>query len=393
MKIACVLIPHFLLNAEIHRSPTLKGKFIVIVGSNYTRRTVVDFSPELDKLQVGMPLEEALSIANGATLIEEDNPYYIEIFTDLLASIEQRSPMVEEASMGCIYVGLDGLDGIYGGENMSIKVLQGAIPNYLVTHIGVGNGKFIARVAAVSAAPGHPIKAPNDLRTFMNKLSVDVLPVNCKTKSRLHGFALHTLGDISNLSIGPLQAQFGREGELIWKLANGIDNSPLIPSKVEETVQEILTFPTPMATLDNIVMGADTLIRKAFLRPELKNRYVRQIHLEGRVYANTNWIKKISFKKPAGNPRNAMLRIKNVLEGSFIPGPLEDITLTLSMLTGESGRQGNFFSAVRKHEQLRESINQLEILLGKPPPIFQVREVEPWSRIPERRHALVQYVP
>ena len=38
-------------------------------------------------------------------------------------------------------------------------------------------------------------------------------------------------------------------------------------------------------------------------------------------------------------------------------------------------------------------MKQLEGRLRGKPPIYQVREIEPWSRIPERRQALVQFDP
>ena len=82
-----------------------------------------------------------------------------------------------------------------------------------------------------------------------------------------------------------------------------------------------------------------------------------------------------------------------MLESATFPGPLEDMKLTLAGLTGESGAQASLFSDVRKQEQLREMMRQLEARLGGKPPIYQVREIEPWSRVPERRRALVQYEP
>jgi DNA polymerase-4/protein ImuB len=67
--------------------------------------------------------------------------------------------------------------------------------------------------------------------------------------------------------------------------------------------------------------------------------------------------------------------------------------LTLGGITGESGIQSSLFSDVRKREQLKEMMRQLEVLLGCKPPIYQMKEVEPWSRIPERRQALVLFDP
>ena len=38
-------------------------------------------------------------------------------------------------------------------------------------------------------------------------------------------------------------------------------------------------------------------------------------------------------------------------------------------------------------------MRQLEMRLRTKPPIYKVMELEPWSRIPERRQALVQFEP
>jgi DNA polymerase-4 len=75
---------------------------------------------------------------------------------------------------------------------------------------------------------------------------------------------------------------------------------------------------------------------------------------------------------------------------AVIPGPLEDMRLTLSGITGEAGRQESMWKEVKRDEDLQETISQLRTRLRMDPPIYQVRELEPWSRIPERRFALVQ---
>jgi DNA polymerase-4/protein ImuB len=75
-----------------------------------------------------------------------------------------------------------------------------------------------------------------------------------------------------------------------------------------------------------------------------------------------------------------------------LPGPLEDVSLTLKELTGEAGLQGNLFQDIRRRNQLRQAIAQLKASQGRNP-IYEVKEVEPWSRIPERRRALVTYDP
>ena len=84
---------------------------------------------------------------------------------------------------------------------------------------------------------------------------------------------------------------------------------------------------------------------------------------------------------------------KTTFENIKIPGPLEDITLSLSGLRGESGIQSSLFTDIRKRTQLREMMQHLESQLGHKPPIYQVKDIEPCSRIPERRQALTTFEP
>ena len=60
---------------------------------------------------------------------------------------------------------------------------------------------------------------------------------------------------------------------------------------------------------------------------------------------------------------------------------------------GESGTQASLFADIRKQQQLREVMRQLETRLRARPPIYQVMDIEPWSRLPERRQVLVEFVP
>ena len=115
--------------------------------------------------------------------------------------------------------------------------------------------------------------------------------------------------------------------------------------------------------------------------------------MSGQVLRGLIWQHRLSFREAAGDKDYAFFSLKNALINHPPPGPLEDLALTLSGITGDTSRQVNMFVDVRRRDQLRDTISQLEARLGKKPPIYQVREMEPWSRIPERRRVLIPYVP
>jgi DNA polymerase-4/protein ImuB len=115
--------------------------------------------------------------------------------------------------------------------------------------------------------------------------------------------------------------------------------------------------------------------------------------MEARVLRRPPWTRRFAFKQAVNGKERALSALKVSLESADLPGALEDMRLTLSGITGESGIQASLFDDIRRQDQLRETVRQLEARLGARPPIYQVRDVEPWSRIPERRQALVQYDP
>jgi len=83
--------------------------------------------------------------------------------------------------------------------------------------------------------------------------------------------------------------------------------------------------------------------------------------------------------------------LQGALDSVILPHPLIGLRLTLGGITGESGQQGSLFEETRQRDRLKATMAQMEERLGTRPPVYVVREVEPWSRIPERRHALIPF--
>ena len=395
-SIACMLVTHLPVKAEVRRYTQLRGKPVIITESYGSKDLVLDSSAEAKGVTAGMPLAEAMSRCKDASLIQADAPYYNDTFDKMIKALELRSPVVEKDGLGCAYVGLEGLDMMYGGEARVIASLFQVAPAEFNPRVGVAEGKFPAYVAAVTTQGGRATRIPCDpasMAAFLNGLSIGLLPLSWANKTRLHRFGIHTLDQLSSLPEGAVQAQLGIEGRKAWLLAGGVDNSPLIPHCAQQVVEESLTFPSPTATWGPILTGLGILLGRAFARPEVGGRYIRTATIESHVYRLPPWVKKFGFKEALGSRDRAMFALKSRLSNVTLPGPLEDMKLTLAGFTGESGIQTNLFSDVRKQEQLKEMMRQLEALMGGKPPIYQMKEIEPWSRIPERRQALVPFDP
>lgn len=391
MRVLCILFPHFPLQCEAGRRPALKGRPAFVVYAVGSQKLVLDHAPGLKGIQVDMPLQEALSRYGEAELIRADIPYYHAAFELVLDALEEKSPLVEDAGPGCVYLGLDGLEWIYPGAEALLATVREAVPSSFELQLGIAEGKFPSYIAALSSPGGGKnivTGGPVEMGAFLKDFPCDVLPISWQNKKRLSDFGMSTLGQVAALPPGPLQAQFGPEGKRIWELARGHDGEPLYSRHSEESIEESLELPSVAVSLEAMLAAVAALLSKILLREGVRGRGIRNLTLWAQVQGLGYWERGVSFKDPATSAGQALSRIRHLLEASPAPGPVEGMGLRITGFSRERGRQSSLFSERRAREQLQKDIKQMELRLGKGHQVFRVREVEPWSRIPERRQAL-----
>ncbi|MQF65209.1 hypothetical protein FIM04_03715, partial [SAR202 cluster bacterium AC-409-J13_OGT_754m] len=353
-----------------------------------SKRTVEAFSPDLANLRTGMSLQEALSEVKEVQILESDKFYYHSLFQDILSSLENVVQVVEDAGLGIAYLDVDGLDHIYGDDNSICTLLKSVISEEWNAKIGFGNSKFLSYLAANIGFQMKTSFVPEDL---LERASTDVLPIKRSTIDQLHEFDLHTLRDVSRVPLGPMQAQFGKEGKLIWELSHGIDRRRLTPRNINDEITEFLEFSEPVILVQNMLMGVELLVEKLLMRSDRRGRGASTIIISGQSDRGSLWERRFTFKAPVCDKNRIICRLKVGLQKMHMPGPISEIAVTLKNLTSVFGNQISLFRHSRNSERLSEAVKQLEVLLDKPIPIFYIREVEPWSRIPERRYALVRF--
>jgi DNA polymerase-4 len=383
----CVLLPHFPWRCELRRHPDIAGRPAIVTYTEGSRRLVLEYSPDLEGLQPDMPLPPALARYGDALLLQADLPLYRSVWSGILDALEAVSPLVEDAGPGCACIGVDGLQLIYPYDSALIDAVRGAVPDIFAPRIGIAGNKFLAYLAARRCPPGGHRVLSGDVTPFLQDLPVSVLPVSLKSRDRLREFGLATLGQVAALPPGPFQSQFGPEGKRIWELARGIDATPLYPRFMAESIEASAALPSVTVSLDAILVALESLLAKLFAGDTLKGRGIRSLTLWTLTWNAEHWERHINFKEPSLDVKTSISRLKRVLEDYPQPGPVEQVGLHITALGYPRGRQKSLFSDIRAREHLAEDIKQLELKLGNPQ-VYTVKEVEPWSRIPERRYAL-----
>src|SRR5438093_2731814 len=228
----CVWIPLFALRCEEARRPELASQPSALLAPDASRRVVWQVSPLARQAGVrpGMTVSQAIGLCPALRLCEPDPVHYDERFAQLLAALARVSPVVEPAELGMVYVGTDGLEGLYGGPEQIVEAIKCGVRNEMSAErgmrsaefdvrpsmphaalntphsalrtphfrVGWGKGKFVAWVAATRAKPGCAIIVhPGEEGKFLAAQPVAVLPLDPDAHRRLRQPSLRTLGRLA----------------------------------------------------------------------------------------------------------------------------------------------------------------------------------------------------
>ena len=396
MRVACVLVTHFRAKAEMQRHPHLQNSPILLVDRDPSRKrpVVVDYFPAAHDVGPGIPLEQALSLHANAVVLDADESHYRRVFGEVLASLQRVSDRVEGTELGTAYVRLDGLERLYRGEAGVVSALLNAVPAYLNARVGVADAKFPAFVAARTCKTHGATRVHDNARAFLAPHSIALLPVSADVKAEMRRFGLRTMGDLAAMGEYALVDQFGREGGRAWRLCNGMDDTPVVPLPFDESIVERASLPFSSSSLQALFVAVDTLLRRAYSRSEMKGRYVGAATLLCAASGWPPWEKAVAFREPAGTWERASSAVRSRVEADPPHLPVEDVTLTLSGFTGESGTQMGLLKDAQDDTRLRlaDVDRRLQARMGGHA-LHRIVEVAPWHPAPEMRSLQVPIDP
>ena len=384
MSIACVYIPRFMVEAERQRRKEI-GSRLVLIGD--ARVLGCSLGAEAVGIRAGMRMSEAIALAHSAVVLPPDGAHYGRRFEEVLGLLGELSPEVEPGDPGLAYLSLAGLaqEAQTFADDL-ITTLHRRLG--FVASVGVAGGKFAARVAAAISRPGVAKIVPaGEECALLAPLPCTYLPADEAMLWRLKLLGLETIGDIAALPLGAFQQQFGPQGKRCWELAQGNDDGPLAPRTTESTVVRRLEMPSPAVALEAILAGLERLTQAAYGDELRQGRWVRKAVARASLYGGGDWELPIAFREALADPKAAWFVIKTAVTRHPPERPVEELEIELVGLSGESGKQSVLFESKGK---LRRQVEEAARHLGAngKPAIGRIVEVEPWSRIPERRAAI-----
>jgi len=399
MRVACVNIDHFAAAVEAREQPGLESHPVVIGGYPTERKPVFECSAEAADLGIkpGMPLRQAQHLCPDAVFLPPDMDKYIRAFDEVLGVLEAFSPTVETDALGRAFLDATGMERLFGPDERLVSRIGSEVlrQTCLEPKVGIAASKFVAATAATTAPGLYPSVIKKGMeREFLRPLTVHLLPVSEETKRRFELLGLRTLGQIASLPPDAVAGQFGGEGVLAHRLANGVDERPLIPRAKPSVLEDEISGDGALETVDSLLAALEALLDGLIPALRSRNQVCGQIRLCFHLNSVGSWHESLTLKEPTDSKRGIILLVKHRLETVAFPGDITGVRLGLAQLCGEQGRQESLFSGerVKREERLKGVVKHLQALFGSNP-LKRVVPVDPCSRIPERRLVLTEYNP
>lgn len=236
----------FFVSVERLLNSELAGKPILIGGSS-DRGVVASCSYEARKFGVhsAMPMRLARQLCPEAILVRGDMDQYSKYSAMVTEVIEQNAPLVEKASIDEHYLDISGMDKYFGCWKWTQELRQTIMKETgLPISFGLSSNKTVSKIATGQAKPCGVLQVNHgNEKAFLAPLSIKKIPmVGEKTYQQLRNLGVHKIQTLQQLEAKTVKNVLGQNGVIIWRKANGLDDTPVVPFREQKSMSKEHTY-------------------------------------------------------------------------------------------------------------------------------------------------------
>ena len=406
MPVICALLPRLSLVVAVSEQRELLARPSALAPEPGAAQLIGEVSEPAERmgLRRGMRLGEALSRCPELALVPPDPERADRSWEEAMRRLESIGAEVESERPGEAFFEAAGLLRLWGGTRRVLARSRGELGS--MVRVAAAPGRFCAHVAASRMEDGHPAIVPKgSARSFLAPLPVSLLHGRLRDPrggggqapdadaeaddlpNELERLGIDTLGRLAGLPRDAVADRFGRLGLRALRLARGEDE-PLRPRRLGEALAVELELPEAVSG-QQLERALEMLIARLLAHRERRGRAIRALRLSARLAAGGGWRRRVALRS-AASERN---RLADLLlpQLALLPAPAATLRLEAVALGPAGGDQLALSSPEQeRRRRISEAVRQTRAAAG-PDSVLRVLEVDPGSRVPERRETLMPY--
>ena len=342
-----------------------------VVGGDERKRHGIVLAKSIPAKEYGIVTGESLYSARqkcpNLTIVPPNYERYLKASNSMLSLLNEYSPLIQRFSIDEVFMDCSHLEDNFLKIAYEIKERIKKELGFTV-NIGISTNKLLAKMASDFKKPDkvHTL-FPEEIEEKMWPLPVGKLfMIGVKTQKKLNNRGIYTIGQLAKLDREYIYAWLKKPGLLIWKYANGIENSEV--KNTSYAVKSIGNSTTTSYDVDNKKEAYMFLLAIS----EMVGMRARDLNLSGRVVSvslKDNDFFSYSHQKKLNTATNSTKTIyetsKKLFNEMWNKKPIRRFNITLSELSSNEFCQLSLLEDYdEKEEKLNRAIDKIRYKYG-----------------------------
>ena len=360
----------FYASVELLEHPELAEQPVAVCGDPQSRHGIILAKNEPAK-KYGIVTAETVWQAKKKcphlVLVKPHHDKYKSFSREINKIYLEYTDMVEPFSIDESWLDVTASRRLFGSGRTIADTIRARIRNELglTLSAGVSYNKIFAKMGSEYKKPDATTEITRD--NFKELLWLkpvgEMFFVGWSTREKLNSMGIYTIGDLAAGDPRMLENLLGKQGPLLCRYANGLDDSPVAAFDQREKIKSVgngITFRRNLSDKEDILTAVTSLsdtvagrlrkyqMKAGGVKVDIKDPFFKTISRQKQLQLPTNLAEEI---------RKAALEIIN---GSWKSGsPIRLLTVTAINLTDETAEeQLSLFSLSEKDREKSESIER-----------------------------------
>lgn len=363
----------FYASVEEREHPELVGLPIVVGGPSKNRGVVAAANYEARKFGVfsAMPMSQASRLCPDLRILPVNMPLYVTVSKQIHEIFNRYTPEIEPLSLDEAFLDVSGSLKLFGSAEKIAKRIKDDIKRelQLVVSAGIAPNKFVAKIASDFDKPdGFVVVEDKDMQDFLDPLPVKrIWGVGKKTEIQLNNYGISTIKDLRSQPERWLIDRFGKQGDHIYRLANGRDKREVISDAKAKSISSENTFLEDVSNKETLIAYLSHLTEQVTTRLREKDRKGKTVNIKIRFHDFTTITRSKSLAQSTNQTEEIWRAAKSLFNAALPVGrvSIRLLGVGVSGFSNDTTHQGDLFSEESKYDELDEVTDEINKRFGK----------------------------
>lgn len=383
MRFACILVPHFAVQAAIRCEPGGKRKWnrpVAILDGPDSLLRVVACNPAAQRagIEIGMTKVQAEQCP-GLVLQKRVAAYEKAAQSVLVDCAHSFSPLVESTAEGAVTFDITGCSGIFGApRTLAQRVTESAARVGLQTRVAIAANPDAALVAAKGSDRITIIPSGEEAKQLL-PMAIEVLSPAREQAEILDSWGIRTCGDLAALPRVPLVERLGQAGLSLHALARGQVQRNLVLVAPATKFEERIELEDSLIDLESLAFILNRLLNQISIRlgtrglvtDEIRLRLGLEIHKDRDVRQEPNgpssavFERRLKFPVPITDTKH-LLKLLQLDLAAHSPGAaVKTVAIEAIPAKPRYAQVGLFVPRAPEPEKLEVTLARLRSVVGE----------------------------